>query len=96
MILSWFIDLVLANLVKVNLVTNIDDTCHRDRQITASILQEMIEGFFNRWYGRWAFAIGHDSKYSSPIHKLLLICNRQLHPALCRDFGHSWKALCLQ
>ena len=34
----------------VNLVTNINDTCHRDRQMTASILQEMIEGFFNRWY----------------------------------------------
>jgi hypothetical protein len=63
-------DLDLANLRKVNLVTNINDTCHRDRQITASILQEMIEGFFNRWYGRWAFAIGHNSKCDLHIRRL--------------------------
>lgn len=58
-----------ANELKVNLVTNINETCQRDRQINASILQDMIEGFFNRWYARWAFAIGHNSKSNrnSPV-----------------------------
>ena len=57
----------------VNLVTNINDTCHRDRQITASILQEMIEGFFNRWYGRRAFAIGGHNSNSIPPYVEILV-----------------------
>jgi hypothetical protein len=43
-------------------IFNVKGNCDTNRAVTASRLQEMIDEFFNQWYGKWVFAIGGNSR----------------------------------
>jgi hypothetical protein len=40
------------------MISDVKRACDIGRDVTAVRLQDMIEGFFNRWYATWAFAVG--------------------------------------
>lgn len=59
-------------------------SCDNDRDITAVRLQDMIEGFFNRWYATWAFAIGgNDGALSYYYSVAAANQDRELNSTIC-------------
>lgn len=68
----------------VDLISDVKHTCDNNRvhiisgTTMAHTLQDMIDGFFNRWYTKWAFAIGGMRDGSIPPYVEILVTHGRL------------------
>ncbi|KAF4631215.1 hypothetical protein G7Y89_g6924 [Cudoniella acicularis] len=68
----------------VDLIANVKKSCDSNRTqningtLIVQTLQQMIDGFFNRWYTTWAFAIGGTKDNSIPPYVEILVTHGRL------------------
>lgn len=54
---GFFVSKIRVLISQARVISDVKETCDTKRLVTASMLQEMVDGFFNAWYGKWSFAL---------------------------------------